>query len=222
MVRAMRMCARIGLASLLTAAFGLAACGDGDETGPGQATTAEGLPEGAVALVRGVEDGAITREDLNRAVAARARASGQQAPATQSPEYDLVAGEALDDLLVARWIAGEAAARGIVVSEEEVAGKVEETLDSRFGGDSKEFEAVAARSGYCSEEELASGTPVTECEGVLDRARTGLLLDRLEIAGNAELEAEWAPRTECAPELVSRLCGGTEPPPPPDIPPASG
>ncbi len=101
--------APIALASL-AAAVALAGCGGDDE----QSAAVEQPPSGGevIATVEGVEDGEITGEDLEREVVAAAAAEGRSAPAPESPEFDLVAGDALDRLVLSLWIAGEAARAG--------------------------------------------------------------------------------------------------------------
>ena len=90
-------------------AVALGGCGDGEE--PGSPTAA--APPDAVAVVEGVDDCAITQDELDEAVAANAELNGQSPPASGTPEYGLLAGQALDQLILERWVAGEAAERGV-------------------------------------------------------------------------------------------------------------
>lgn len=157
---------RIALACFAAASL-LSACGDEENDVPAEETTAE---ERVVATVEGVENGEITQGDLSAAMSE----GGREVPAVGSPEYDLAAGSALDRLVLALWIRGEAAEQGGEVPPE----------------DAKTF------------------------------------AEQMDAASADELAADWAPRTECDPGPVSRLCGrgeeGGSPEPPPDIPPASG
>ena len=164
------------LTSLLVAAA-LAGCGGGEEepepatSAPAPATESAPAEGDVVATVEGVDGGEITGAELEQEVLESAAADGRTPPTPGSPEFDLVAGDALDNLLLRRWIAGDVAEQGSAVTEEEAAA----------------------------------------------------LAERMSPDGVEELEATWGERTECSPELVSRLCdGGGEPEPPPDIPPASG
>jgi hypothetical protein len=160
----------------LAAAAILAGCGDSDDepapaaSPPAPATEAGPAEEDVIATVEGVEDGEITGADLEQEVLESAAAEGRTPPTPGSPEFDLVAGDALDSLLLRRWIAGDVAEQGAEVTEEEAAA----------------------------------------------------LADRMNPSGIEELAAIWGERTECDADLVSRLCDGGEPEPPPDIPPASG
>jgi DNA-binding transcriptional regulator YdaS (Cro superfamily) len=95
--------------ALVVSALALAGCGGDDEGGDSAAP----VPPDAIAMVEGVEDGAVTQGELDQAIAASAELSGEEAPAPASPEYPLAAGQALDALILERWIAGEAAARGV-------------------------------------------------------------------------------------------------------------
>ncbi|MGI8460847.1 MAG: hypothetical protein ACR2OC_04300 [Solirubrobacterales bacterium] len=93
----------------------IAGCGGGDEpsTAPPKAPGA-GVPDGAVAQLEGVDGGVITEELLEQTVAEDALEQGETSPPSPaSPEYALYAGAALDDLLLALWVAAEAAERGV-------------------------------------------------------------------------------------------------------------
>jgi hypothetical protein len=95
-------------------AVALAGCGGGEEeTSTATEPPEEAEPADIVAVVEDVEGGAITRDELDAAVAANAEVSGQSPPAPGSPEYGLIAGEALDQLVLERWVEGEAAERGV-------------------------------------------------------------------------------------------------------------
>ena len=201
---------RRALIAAVVAAAAVAGCGGDDEPEGASTIPPPAEPETAIVVVGGgAADGVVTNEDLDRAVAFDALASGQEPPIAESPEYDLLAGEALDELVLGVWVRAEAAERGIAVSDEEVAAGIGEA------------DQVARESGYC--DGVEEGAPATECPDLLERYRTELLADRVaEEVDDAELERAWGPVTECLTELVSSLCGGGETVPPPDIPPASG
>jgi len=103
------------LCAWVAAAAVLAGCG-GDEEG---AVPAGESPEQerVVASVEGVDGGEVTQGDLLEAMAE----GGREPPAADSPEFDLAAGAALDRLVLARWIRGEAAEQGGEVPEEDAA-----------------------------------------------------------------------------------------------------
>ncbi len=89
-------------------------CGGGDDE-PAETTSGAG---GTVAVIEGIEDGEIGADELEQAIATDAAAQGEEPPAQASPDYDLVAGEALDGLIVARWAQAEAAEDGSAVGNE--------------------------------------------------------------------------------------------------------
>jgi hypothetical protein len=100
--------------ALVVSALALAGCGGDDDGGGGSTTTVPApVPPDAIAVVEGVDDGSVTQGDVDQAVAASAELSGEEVPAPASPEYPLAAGQALDALILERWVAGEAAVRGV-------------------------------------------------------------------------------------------------------------
>ena len=94
--------------ALVVSALTVAGCGGGED-----GTTAPEPAGDTVAVVAGVDDGVVTQDDLDRTIAASAELTGDEPPAPASSEYPLVAGQALDGLILERWTAGEAAARGV-------------------------------------------------------------------------------------------------------------
>lgn len=94
--------------ALVVSVLVLAGCGGDSADAP-----AEEAPPDVVAVVDGVEDGAITQDELDDAIVANAELNGQTPPVPETPEYGLLAGQALDQLILERWVAGEAAERGV-------------------------------------------------------------------------------------------------------------
>ena len=95
----------------------LALTGCGGEGGPTTtgASSAE-VPAGAIAVVAEAPDGTITQEDFDRAVEQTAARQGlKEVPAEDDPQYQLLSDAALSDILLDRWVMGEAAERGIEV-----------------------------------------------------------------------------------------------------------
>src|SRR5688500_14084069 len=99
------------------------------------------VPDGATAFVDEVDDGEITQEELDVAVeqAAAAEGGGGEPPEEGTPQYNAVLVPALSDLLLGRWVRGEAEERGIEVAEREIDVELENIIEQQFGGD-KEFE----------------------------------------------------------------------------------
>lgn len=203
----------------------------------------DSIPEGSVAFVANAPDGAVTDADLAAALERAALAQGlEDVPEPADGAYRGVREGAMGDLLLTRWIRGEGAERGIVLSEAEVEGRVDTVVEESFA-DEAEFEEFATEQGYCSEAELEAAGP-RECEGVLVQAEVLLLTERIEEAvlgeapgetggtgatGQSGVTAEfqeefferWRARTICAEEVVTERCSnGPEPTDPTGVPPA--
>lgn len=128
------------------------------------------LPEGDVAFVEDVpERGDVTREDFDRAVEQSAAAQGiRRAPKPGTPQYDMVKETALNDLILARWVEGEAAERGIEVSDAAVKDRLDQIREQQFGS-KREFEKFLKRQHFTEQD-------------ALDRVRLQLLSERIQEA----------------------------------------
>ncbi|HYH62360.1 MAG TPA: peptidyl-prolyl cis-trans isomerase, partial [Solirubrobacterales bacterium] len=111
------------------------------------------LPDGAVAYVDGVDDGEVTQEDFDAAIAQSAAQSGGKAPEPGTPQFDQQKVPAISDLLLARWVSGEAEERGIEIEAREVETELETIIDEQFGSQ-KEFEKFLEESGFSEEDAL--------------------------------------------------------------------
>jgi parvulin-like peptidyl-prolyl isomerase len=129
-----------------------------------------GVPSGAVAIVDGVDNGTVSDADYQRGIEqASARLGLDQPPEPGSPEFQQVNDEAMQDLLLAIWAEGEAADRGIEVTDQDV----QDELDQVQAGfeNEREFARVVRQSRFCSEEEIAADTPPAECADVVEQGR---------------------------------------------------
>lgn len=128
------------------------------------------VPEGDVAIVDEVEDGAVDREDYQRALEQSAARLGlEEVPAETDPQFQQLQDETMQGLLLAIWAEGEAAERGIEVSEEDVQAELDQISES-FNSE-REFARVVEDSKFCTEEEIAADTPPLECEDVQEQGR---------------------------------------------------
>ena len=93
------------------------------------------VPDDAVAFVEDVEGGEITPEEFQTAIAQAAASQGAQGtPEPGDPQYAALKAPAISELLLARWVRGEADERGIEVTEREVDERLEEIIETDFGG----------------------------------------------------------------------------------------
>lgn len=101
-----------------------------------------GLPnDDAVAFVEDAPDGEVTQEEFDLAIeqAAARQQGGAPVPEPGTPQYDLLQETAMADLLLSRWVAGEAEEMDIEVSDREIDEELETIISDQFGGQ-KEFD----------------------------------------------------------------------------------
>ncbi|MDX6587517.1 MAG: foldase protein PrsA [Solirubrobacterales bacterium] len=112
------------------------------------------LPDGATAFVDDVDDGEITSDELDVAIEQAAAAEGgADVPEPGTPQYNAALVPALSDLLLGRWVRGEAEERGIEVTEREIDVELETIIEQQFGGQ-KEFDKFLEESGFSEEDAL--------------------------------------------------------------------
>lgn len=110
------------------------------------------VPEGAVAVVEDAPDGTITQDEFDQALTQTAAAQGlQEAPAPDDPQYQQFAEAATSDLLLARWVLGEAEERGIEISERQIDQQLETVKQQQFGSE-KAFQKFLRDSGFTLDE----------------------------------------------------------------------
>jgi parvulin-like peptidyl-prolyl isomerase len=110
------------------------------------------LPDGAVAFVDGVDDGEVTQEEFDAAIERSAQGQGGgQAPEPGTPQFNAAKVPAVSDLLLERWVQGEAEERGIEITEREIDAELDTIISEQFGGQ-KEFERFLDQSGFSDEE----------------------------------------------------------------------
>src|SRR5687768_16614041 len=147
MITGSKRTAAIALAALLAGTIVLVA-----------ATSGLGNPDlpndDAVAFVEDAPDGEITQEEFDLAIeqAAARQGGGAPAPEPGTPQYDLLQETAMADLLLSRWVAGEAEEMGIEVSDREIDEELETIISDQFGGQ-KEFDRFLEESKFSPEDE---------------------------------------------------------------------
>jgi parvulin-like peptidyl-prolyl isomerase len=134
----------LGLGILLVLAFAAFASGLSDPD----------VPDDAVAIVEDLDDGEVTQEEFDASLQQVAASQGLKgAPKPNDPQYQQFVDAAVSDLILERWIRGEAADRGVTVSDREVEQRLEQIKQQNFG-DEKEFQKFLEESGFTEEEAL--------------------------------------------------------------------
>ena len=127
------------------------------------------MPDDAIAVVEEAPDGTITQEEFDRALTQTAARQGiQEVPAEDDPQYQLIADAAQSDLILARWVLGEAEERGIEISDREIDEELEKIKEQQFGSE-KAFEKFLEQSGFTLDE-------------AMDRIKLQLVSDRIQRA----------------------------------------
>jgi hypothetical protein len=155
-----------------------------------------GVPDGAVAIVDGIDDGTVTDEEYDRALEqAAARLGLDEVPPESDPQYAQINDEAMQGLLLAIWARGEADDRGLEVGDSDVQSELD-AIQEGFQNE-REFAQVVRQSKFCTEEEIDSDTPPIECADVV---RQGELL-----ALQRKLSEEFASEPEVTDKEIERF-----------------
>jgi foldase protein PrsA len=105
-----------------------------------------------VAFVEDAPDGEVTQEEFDLAVEqAAARQQIREVPEPGTPQYDLLQETAMADLLLSRWVGGEAEDLGIEVSDREIDQELETIINEQFGGE-KQFDRFLEQSNFSDED----------------------------------------------------------------------
>ncbi|MFL5871662.1 MAG: peptidyl-prolyl cis-trans isomerase [Solirubrobacterales bacterium] len=138
---------RIGLiagGALLIALFAIVAVAQG---------IGHSKPSGdEVVVVEDAPDGTITKEDFDRSLTQTAARQGiKQVPSTDDPQYQQLADAAESDLILTRWVLGEADDRGIVVTDRQIDDELQNVIQQQFGSQ-KAFDKFLKQSGFTLDE----------------------------------------------------------------------
>lgn len=138
-------------------------------------------PEDPVATVEGVDDGDIAKAEFDASLEQVASQQGlQKVPATDDPQYGAFRDQALGDVLLTRWIRGEAEDRGVTLTEPEVEQRLDEVKEQSFKTEG-DFVKFAKQSGFCTEEELAAAKDgELVCEGLEQRVELMILSQKIQ------------------------------------------
>ncbi|MEK6328505.1 MAG: peptidyl-prolyl cis-trans isomerase [Actinomycetota bacterium] len=110
------------------------------------------VPSGDVAVVEEAPDSEITQEEFDSGLAQSAALQGvTKVPPPSDPQYATLRDSAMSDLLLGRWVRGEASERGISFSESEVSTGLDGVIKQDFGGQ-KEFEKFLKEAHFTLEQ----------------------------------------------------------------------
>jgi foldase protein PrsA len=105
-----------------------------------------------IAVVEDAPDGTITKEEFDRSLAQTAARQGlKEAPSPGDSQYQQLADAAEADLILARWVTGEADERGIVVTDRQIDEELQKVVQQQFGSQ-KAFEKFLKQSGFTPDE----------------------------------------------------------------------
>jgi len=106
------------------------------------------VPSGDVALVQDVPNGDIPMAEFQGALEqAAARQGAKKVPAPSDPSYKALQDSAMSDVLLSRWVRGEAEDRGITLSDSEISNKLQEVVKQQFGGQ-KQFQQFLKQAHF--------------------------------------------------------------------------
>jgi parvulin-like peptidyl-prolyl isomerase len=133
--------AAIGLAVFLVAFFAIWAVAQG--------LSDPDVPSGDVAVVDEAPGGPITQEEFDAALEQSAAAQGARGgvPAEDDPQYELLKEQALSDLILGRWVEGEAEEQGITITEDEVEQRLDQIKQQNFKNE-EEFQRFLEQSAF--------------------------------------------------------------------------
>jgi foldase protein PrsA len=141
------------------------------------------VPDDAIAVVEEAPDGTITIEDFDRSLEQTAARQGlREVPAEDDPQYEALRDAAISDLILSRWVLGEAEERGIEVTDREIGEELETVKTQQFGSE-KEFQKFLDESGFTLEEARER----IALQLVSDRIQTAVLPEEPDI-DPAEIE----------------------------------
>jgi foldase protein PrsA len=106
------------------------------------------VPSGDVAVVQDAPNGHITTAEFQAALQQAASRQGvQKVPAPSDPSYSALHDSAMSDVLLARWVRGEADERGITLSDSEIANQLQQVIKQQFGGQ-KQFQQFLKQAHF--------------------------------------------------------------------------
>src|SRR2546421_6385492 len=106
------------------------------------------VPSGDVAVVQDAPDGHISTTEFQAALEQAAAGQGvKKVPAPSDPSYAALHDAAMSDVLLSRWVRGEADERGITLSDSEITNQLQQVIKQQFGGQ-KQFQQFLKQAHF--------------------------------------------------------------------------
>jgi parvulin-like peptidyl-prolyl isomerase len=106
------------------------------------------VPSGDVAVVQDAPNGHISTTEFQGALQqAAARQGAKKVPAPSDPSYSALHDAAMSDVLLSRWVRGEADERGITLSDSEISNQLQQIVKQQFGG-KKQFQQFLKQAHF--------------------------------------------------------------------------
>jgi foldase protein PrsA len=110
------------------------------------------VPSGDVAVVEDAPDGHISTTEFQAALEqAAARQGAKQVPSASDPSYAALHDAAISDVLLSRWVRGEAEDRGITLSDTEISNQLQQVVKQQFGG-KKQFQKFLKQAHFTAQQ----------------------------------------------------------------------
>jgi hypothetical protein len=145
------------------------------------------IPSDAIAVVDGVPDGVISKADYTTGLAQAAASSGlPKLPKPGDPQFTQIKDMAITNLLLSRWIGGEAADRGITVSSSVVQDQLATVVKSQFNNSLKQFNQFLVQAHFSDQpncfQSLTSPSQPSCADAALNQVRLQVLSTRVQSA----------------------------------------
>lgn len=139
------------------------------------------IPDGAVVAIDGIDNGEISQEELDQGIVRSAKELGIEGDAPQpgDPQYDSIREQVLSNLIISKWVEGEAAEKNITADAAAIDEQLAQIKKQSFNDSDKQFAKFAEDQGFCSEEELKDGSP-EQCAGIRSQVELSILRDSLQ------------------------------------------
>jgi parvulin-like peptidyl-prolyl isomerase len=110
------------------------------------------VPSDDVAVVEDAPDGHITTAEFQASLEQAAALQGaKKVPPPSDPQYSALRDSAMADVLLGRWVRGEASERGVTLSDSEISNRLDQIIKQDFGGQ-KQFEQYLKQAHFTAEQ----------------------------------------------------------------------